>query len=393
MMLIIPLLNPPVKDLIELFQFMVGTGSATALLTVALFYSGLLNRLHSLRWTLLSIIALTVLLVTVNVGMVARLMYISNHDFVLTVALLLFSSVIAISSMFMISRNLIQRIGALGVAADKIALGELSARATVQGRDELAQLAACFNEMAQRLQQIDEQKRTLEQTRRDLFTWISHDLRTPLTAVRVMNEAIIDGVVTDSATLSRYHNKMQYEIQHLGKLIEDLFELSQLESGQMKLILQPTSLRDLISDTLESMTLQAHTQAVELAGAIDPKVDMINAAADKIQRVLHNLLDNAIRYTPRGGKIQLQAKPDPRGVVITVHNTGSFIAPEDLPHIFRSFYQGEPSRVQSNHNRGTGLGLAIARSFVEAHGGQIWVTSHPDQGTIFGFSLPTTTQP
>jgi signal transduction histidine kinase len=150
-----------------------------------------------------------------------------------------------------------------------------------------------------------------------------------------------------------------------------------------------TSLHDLISDTIGSIRPRASAQQVTLSGTVDDNVPMLNLAADKIQRVLYNLLDNALNYTPAGGEISVKARLSDEDVLISVHNTGPAIALEDLPHIFTSFYMGERSRAQARRTtRGAGLGLAIARGFVESHGGRLWVESAPEQGTTFTFSLP-----
>src|SRR5262249_44264562 len=168
--------------------------------------------------------------------------------------------------------------------------GDFKVRSAVQGNDELARLSQTFNMMADTLQAVDEQKELLEQTRRNLLAWISHDLRTPLASIRVMNEAIIHGVASDSQTVQRYMVNMQREIQHMSHLIDDLFELSQLETGKLTITCEPASLRDLISDTLSGMKTQAEYQHVELVGQVEHEIDMINMAADKIQRVLYNIL-------------------------------------------------------------------------------------------------------
>ncbi|MBX3082369.1 MAG: HAMP domain-containing histidine kinase [Anaerolineae bacterium] len=394
MAIVIPILKPPMKDIRDLILFMTTSGGASVLLIYWFSWRGALNWFTSLRWTMLSIIIMPVVLIFANVWMVAQLMYISTHDLVLTVGLLVFAGLIAIVSVFFISRTLISRISALSEASAKLATGNLETRLAVQGKDEVAGLAKAFNQMATSLQTVDEDKRRMELARRNLVAWISHDLRTPLATIRVMNEAIIDGVAGDAQTVERYTRDMQREIQHLGRLIDDLFELSQLEAGRLQLNYELTSLHDLISDTLGSMKPQADQSHVELEGKIEGQINMLLLAADKIQRVLYNLIDNAIHFTPPGGKITLLVERTKDRVQISIHNTGSSIAPTDVPHIFKSFYQGEPSRTQtSQQRRGTGLGLAIARGFVEAHGGDIWVSSQPEQGTTFYFTLPINTQP
>jgi signal transduction histidine kinase len=389
LLIIAPLLSPPPGDLQLLVAFMGTTGLATIAFVYLLYQRRALQRFTSLRWTLLATSILTVLLVFVNVFLTAKSMYISEHDLVLTTALLVFAGVISVISVQLISSTITERIHDLMAAARRVAKGDFSARAATEGNDELAELAKTFNDMAADLESVDEQKRLLEQTRRDLIAWVSHDLRTPLTAMRVMNEAMIDGVVTDEATISRYHHSIGTEIQHLSHLIDDLFELSRLDTGHFQIERQMTALDDLISDTIGSMSARASDVNVQLSGQVEPGIRMVNIAPDKIQRVLYNLLDNALHYTPPGGQVTLTAEQSNGSVCVKVHNSGSWIAPEDLPNIFTSFYRGERSRAQgSDGYRGTGLGLAIARGFVEAHGGHIHAESAPENGTTFTFTLP-----
>jgi signal transduction histidine kinase len=388
--IIIIALSPPMQDIQLLFLFMSSTGCITIGTVYFLYRRGAMQWFRSLRWTLLAITVLTVLLVFVNVFVTAQLMFISRHDLVLTTALLVFAALVSVISVFFISNTLIDRIHKLVKATQRLAKGDFKTRLEVDGNDEIAELTQTFNTMARALQEVDEQKRLLEQAKRDLIAWVSHDLRTPLAAVRVMNEAMIDGVVTDPETVSRYRQNIQNEIQHLSHLIDDLFELAQLDTGHITLKCEMTSLHDLISDALGSLHVRAEQQSITLTGNVSNQIGLVSIAPDKIQRVLHNLLENALHHTPAGGKIMLTAQKCEREILISVHNTGSYIADTDLPHIFKSFYRGERSRAQaSNGYRGTGLGLAIARGFVEAHGGKLWVESQIDKGTTFMFTVPT----
>jgi signal transduction histidine kinase len=389
MMIIVPELQPPMGDIKLLFASMGSTGIATVAVVYILYRRRAIQRFNSLRWTLLATIILTVVLVFVNVFLTAKFMYISYHDLTLTTALLVFAGVIAIISAHLISGVIIDRIQELAKAARQVAKGDLGTRITTEGNDELTDLAKTFNDMAYALQTVDEQKRLLEQARRDLIAWVSHDLRTPLASMRVMVEAMADGVVTDAQTVSRYHQNIQNEIQHLSRLIDDLFELAQLDTGKLTLERQTISLRDLISDTLGSMSVRAAQAGVKINGTVDEAVSTACLAPDKIQRVLYNLLDNALHHTPPDGQVTLLAKQQNDTIQIAIHNTGSYINPADLPHIFTSFYRGERSRMQTKDGyRGTGLGLAIARGFVEAHGGTITVESQPESGTTFTINLP-----
>src|SRR5689334_2232734 len=307
LLIIIPAFHPSMQDIKPLAGFMFGTGAVTVVLTYILYTQGATRWFNSIRWTMLALIVLTVALVMVNVWFVTQLMFISVHDLTLSAALFIFASLISIVSVFLVSSTLIERIDQLARASERLSRGDFKVRSPVQGKDELARLAQSFNQMANTLQQVDEEKELLEQTRRNLLAWISHDLRTPLASLRVMNEAIIDGVAADAQTIERYTQSMQREIQHMSHLIDDLFELSQLETGQLKIECEPASLRDLISDTLSSMKAQADQQQVTLGGQIEDQIDTISMAANKIQRVLYNIVDNAIRYTQPGGKVTLLA--------------------------------------------------------------------------------------
>ena len=204
-----------------------------------------------------------------------------------------------------------------------------------------------------------------------------------------MIEAMLDGVVDDEATVKRYLDNSRAEVEHLSHLIDDLFELAQLDVGHLKLNLQQASIRDLISDTLGSMTAKADQHGITLIGEVSDDVDMIQMAPDKIQRVLTNLVDNAIKYARSGVSVTLRAWRSGDEIRIDIHNSGSFIPQDVLPRLFESFYRGEGSRTRGDDGaRGTGLGLAIARGFIEAHDGRIWATSVESDGTTFSFTLP-----
>lgn len=352
----------------------------------------LVRWLRSLRWALTVIIILTVAIIFLNVWVTAHLMFISEYDLSVTGVLLLFAGAIAMIFGFLVSSAITDSIREMGRAAEQVAQGKLDTRLSVQGNDELADFARTFNWMATSLQEVDEQKRRLDQERRDLIAWASHDLRTPVTALRAMLESMIDGVVADPETMNRYLHNMELETTNLTQLIDNLFELAQLDAGHIKLDTQKASLRDLISDTLGSMSARARQQKISLTGEVDPDVDMLYFAPDKIQRVLSNLLDNALRYTPDGGSVRLTASRDGEQVKVSVQNSGEGVGALDLSQVFTRFYREERSRAQSKDGRrGAGLGLAITRGFVEAHGGKIWVESDPQSGVKFTFTLPLRT--
>jgi signal transduction histidine kinase len=379
----------PENDMQKLVTFMTLTGILTSLLSYGFYRLGVLELFSSLRWSIWMVIALTVGMIFLNVWVIARFTFIEPHYLTLTSALLVFAGLTAITSGFFTSKTMTDRLCKLTEATNQLAHGDLTTRLDISGNDEIAQLATTFNGMAENLQEVDEQKRQLEQTRRDLIAWVSHDLRTPLTSMRVMIEAMLDGVVQDKETVDRYLGNSVSEIEHLSHLIDDLFELAQLDVGHLEIDFQEASISDLISDTIGSMTVKATQHEIILKGEVADTVDMIFMAPDKIQRVLSNLVDNAIKYTSEGESVTLRSYQTGTDIRIDIHNSGSYIPQDVLPRLFESFYRGEHSRAQGDDGvRGTGLGLAIARGFIEAHGGRIWVTSTQGEGTTFSFTLP-----
>ena len=213
----------PENDVENLVTFMTMTGILTSLLSYGFYRLGILELFSSLRWSIWMVIALTVLMIFLNVWVIARFTFIEPHYLTLTSALLVFAGLTAITIGFFTSKTMTDRLSKLTDATNQLAQGDLTARLEIAGNDEIAQLATTFNSMAANLQEVDEQKRQLEQTRRDLIAWVSHDLRTPLTSMRVMIEAMLDGVVQDKETVNRYLDNSRAEIEHLSHLIEDLF--------------------------------------------------------------------------------------------------------------------------------------------------------------------------
>ena len=286
---------------------------------------------------------------------------------------------------YFLSNTITERIQLLKSAAEKLAKGDLETRVPVQGTDEVAVLANSFNQMAEQLQDMDRQQRDLDNMRRDLIAWVSHDLQTPLTSMRAILEAVSDGIVDDPETVKRYLHTAQRDVNNLSSLIDDLFQMAQLDAGGFPLNKDKSSLGDLVSDTLESFTELANQQDIILEGNVDPDVDPVTMDTQAVGRVLNNLIGNALRHSSRG-RVSVWVRRSELGVEVTISDTGEGIRKEDLEHIFERFYRGEKSR-----NRGTGgagLGLAIARGIVHAHGGDIKVESQIGKGTQFTFFIP-----
>jgi signal transduction histidine kinase len=317
-------------------------------------------------------------------------MFTSNHDFALATLLLLFASSISVLFGVFITSSATKVLGDLVNGAEQLGSGDFSTRIAAEGRDEVAMLAQSFNQMVDRLEVADASEKALEEARRNLIAWASHDLRTPLASLRAMIDALAEGVVEDADTTHRYLHQSQIEIERMNRLINDLFELAQLDAGSLELQGESASLSDLISDTLERFSARALNAGIKLEASADPGIDPIWMAPDKIERVLNNLLENALRHTPEGGKVALRAAINRQDVCVTVRDSGHGIPDEDLTRIFDRFYRGEKSRSREGYDGGgSGLGLAIARGIVEAHGGSIWAQNNsPDPGSALYFTLP-----
>ncbi|RIK31263.1 MAG: hypothetical protein DCC56_03495 [Anaerolineae bacterium] len=377
---------PPLRDLGLMALYLTITALVSALAGYVAYRMGWINFSPALRWTLLGGYALASVLTFFNVWFSAQMMFASEHDLLLAIVLLVFAGGMAMALGYFLSSTVTERIGQLKNAAEKLAQGDLKTRVAVNGRDEVASLAVTFNQMAEQLQAADNKQRELESLRRDLIAWVSHDLQTPLTSMRAILEALSDGVVEDPETVKRYLHTAQRDVNSLSALIDDLFQMAQLDAGGFPLNRADASLGDLVSDTLESFTQLAKGRAITLEGNVDSDVDPVHMDTQAIGRVLNNLIGNALRHTPANGRVSVWVRRVNQRVEVTVSDTGEGIQADDVPHIFEHFYRGEKSR--SRATGGAGLGLAIARGIVQAHGGDIRVESETGKGAQFTFYIP-----
>ena len=316
-------------------------------------------------------------------------MFISGHDLSLLLTMLTFAGGLSVGFGLLYAMPLASRIERVRAGTERIARGQLGSEVRVEGHDEVAGLAEDFNRMARALEQAAEREGEMEKARRDLVAAVSHDLRTPLASTRALIEALADGVAADPETERRYLSSASRELTHLSRLVDDLFELARIDAGVLQLTLEEASLHDLISDTISSFQPQAEQKGVRLVGEVSGNVDPVLANPPRLQRVLHNLVSNALRHTPADGTVALRATPEGEVVRVEVADTGEGIVGEDLPHIFERSFRGERSRTrpEKDGTPGAGLGLAIARGLVEAHGGTMDVESERGRGARFGFTL------
>ncbi len=326
-------------------------------------------------------------IVVLNVLVASWLMFLSGHDLSLLVILLLYALAVTAGPALLMGAGLGRRLGTIEEAAARFGAGDLSARMAGAGeQDELGRVEAAFNEMADRLEDSDRKRREVEDARRELFVAVSHDLRTPLASIRAMVEALSDGVVADDSTRARYLESISNQVRRLSLLIDDVFELAKLDSGELRLQMERVRLEQVVQETVDALRPQADQAGVRLTFEGPPQGPPILADPERLTRVLYNLVQNALRHTPADGAVTLTTSVAGPRVRVAVCDTGEGIDAEDLPHVFERFYRGERSR--SRETGGSGLGLAIARGIVEAHGGRIWAESPPQSGAVVTFELP-----
>ena len=378
--------NPPADEVWLITGFLLVTTVISAIAGYAAYRLGWMNRSPNIRTALLGSYALASLLTFINVWLTARLMFADQHDLLLGTVLLIFAGAIAMALGYLLSSSFLDRIQSIDKAARKIAGGNLSSRVPIEGRDELADLAKTFNHMASQLEEAAEQSQELEKLRKELIAWIGHDLQTPLTSISAIIEALADGMVPENETRQRYYETAKKSISTLSNLIDDMFQLAQIDAGGLALNYEFVSLSDLISDCLESYTEIAKHKDIELRGSVSPGIGEVEIDVRLINRVLNNLIDNALHHAQDKGYVEVIASQSVQKITVLVEDNGVGISSADLPHIFDQFYRG--SKSQSDGARRTGLGLAISKGIVDAHGGNISVTSQPGQ-TQFSFHIPS----
>jgi two-component system OmpR family sensor kinase len=283
-----------------------------------------------------------------------------------------------------------RRLRALESAARAFGAGDLSARAPDRGGDEIAAVASAFNTMADDLGARAAALAAADQLRRQLLADVSHELNTPVTAMRGYLETLsMPELQLDDATRARYLGIVANETARLERLIGDLLELARLEGGGGALRMEAVPVERLFARVLERHERAAAEGGIALAVTIGPGAETIHADAARIEQAVQNLAANAVRYAPRGTTVRLTARRAGSETTIGVEDEGSGISPEHLPHVFDRFYKGDPAR--SDVSGGSGLGLSIVKAIVERHGGQ--VTAHSRQGvqprTVFELTLPT----
>ncbi|HML23776.1 MAG TPA: ATP-binding protein [Aggregatilinea sp.] len=287
---------------------------------------------------------------------------------------------VAIGLSALIARSVARPLQQMSKAAQRIADGDLEQRVPVVGPHEVRTLAQSFNEMTEKVA-------TTQNAQRDFLANVSHDLRTPLTSIQGFSQAIAEGVASDPEAARHAAQIIHDEAGRLHRMVESLLDLARIESGQMEMQRRPLWLGDVLHAVAESISMRARDKGVQLDVQIPPTLPRVAGDGDRLAQVFTNLLDNAIRYTPAGGRVTLDATATADALIVTMRDTGEGIPAAELSRIFERFYQVDKSR-QRGRRTGSGLGLAISQQIVEAHGGRIEVASVEGSGTTFTVRLP-----
>ena len=340
-------------------------------------------RRASLRRSIQASGAVPVLAIVAGTLASAEAMFLSQHDLGVVVMVCIVAGLVAFVFSWLLGRQIESGSAALQRAARSF--GDETGQFRPPVRPLPAEFAALSGELADtsaRLAESRERERALEQARRQLVAWVSHDLRTPLAGLRAMAEALEDGLAADPP---RYHKQMRAEAEKLATMVDDLFELSRIHAGTLQLSYHQIGLDDLVSDVLASTEALAHERGVRLDGSATGPL-AVRADPRELSRVLTNLLANAIRHTPPGGRVSVTARPDGTEALLTVADGCGGIPDTDLPYVFDLAWRGTDARSPAPEG-GAGLGLAIVRGVVAAHQGSVRVMN-TGVGCCFEVRLP-----
>jgi signal transduction histidine kinase len=321
--------------------------------------------------------------ILVSVWIAAYAMFLSHHDAVVVSVMATVIGVVALRVGEIVSRGVMNDVESLRDGLEAVGDGSRDTVVEVGGDDELAELADSVNAMITRLGAEEASREEADSARRRLVASVSHDLRTPLASLRLLVESIEDGVATGE-TRDRYISQLRVHVSVLSGLVDDLFELSRIEAGDITWTMSRIELDSLVGETVEAMRTEADDLGVRVTAEL-PGVELLaEANPEKVQRVLFNLIQNAIRHTPADGSVTVRARSLSGAVEVEVTDEGAGIAPVDRDHVFEPFYRGGTD--SSRTTEGAGLGLAISRAIVEAHGGRIWLEPS-GRGTRMRFTL------
>jgi signal transduction histidine kinase len=345
-----------------------------------------LLRRRSVRWLTGAVAVVAVVAVLAGMVGTARAMFLSTHDFNVMLLVSLVAGIIAVAAGAAVGSAFSGWSHALQDEARRFGeSGEFNATAD-RGPVEFQGLADELARTSRRLQESRDREARLEDSRRELVAWVSHDLRTPLAGLRAMTEALEDGMAEDP---SRYHRQIRAEVDRMVRMVDDLFELSRIHAGNLRLSLEPVMLGDLVSEAIASADPVARARGVRLGGGVEEGLEVV-ADSSELSRVVGNLVMNAIRHTPSDGLVEVVGRAGPDGVELSVTDGCGGLSEEDMERAFDVAWQGSAARtpdVAGVFGSGAGLGLAIVKGIVEAHHGSVSVANQAP-GCRFRVHLP-----
>jgi signal transduction histidine kinase len=342
-------------------------------------------RAGSLRRQFAVVVAIVVAPALVALVVGDALMVVSGRGLALVAAIVAAAAVLAIVAARGVAGGILRDVRAIRDGLVAVGRGRRDVTIETSAHDELAELAAAANAMICQLREEEAGRDQSEAARRHLIAAVSHDLRTPITSLRLLADAVGDDIVEDAETRRAYLGRMGTHIDALSVLIDDLFELSRLEAGDISWTREQVPLHELVGETVEAMRVQAEAKGVAVLADVPETLKPAKANPEKLQRVLFNLIQNAIRHTPADGSVVVRAESVASGIEFEVADTGDGIAPEERERVFTAFYRGGTDAARTSP--GAGLGLAVSRAIVEAHDGRIWLADAA-AGTRVRFSLP-----
>jgi signal transduction histidine kinase len=371
------------KDQVDIVLIAAGWAGGAGALGLGVVW---LFRRRSVRWITGAVAVVAVVAVLAGMVGTANAMFLSGHDFDVVLLVSLVAGAVAVAIGALVGSAISGYSHALQDEARRFGeSGEF-----VSGNRGPVELQGLSDELARtssRLRESRAREARLEESRRELVAWVSHDLRTPLAGLRAMTEALEDGIADDP---SRYHRQIRAEVDRMVRMVDDLFELSRIHAGNLRLSLEPVVLGDLVSEAIASADPVARAHGVRLGGGVDAGLEVVADAAE-LSRVVGNLLMNAIRHTPEDGVVEVVGRSGPDGVELSVTDGCGGLSEEDMERAFDVAWQGSRARtpdVAGVFGSGAGLGLAIVKGIVEAHQGKVTVANQLS-GCRFLVQLPT----
>ncbi|PFG34278.1 sensor histidine kinase [Sanguibacter antarcticus] len=340
-----------------------------------------LLRRRSVRWTASLSALVAVGGIVAGVVGTAQAMFLSGHDMSVVIVVCIVSGLVSVSFALWVGDRVVHSARSLRDSATKFGEGGPFVGAEI-GPHEFDEISRELTRSSDRLREAADRERRLEESRRELVAWVSHDLRTPLAGIRAMSEALEDGMAEEPM---RYWSQMRTEVDRMVRMVDDLFELSRIHAGALQLSVETFSLGDLVSETLAGADPVARARRVHVGGAVDPGV-LVRADPNALARVVANLVMNAIRHTPSDGSVQIDARADHDMVELSVSDACGGIPAADLNRVFDVAWRGSHARTPGA-DTGAGLGLAIVKGLVEAHRGTVVVANHAP-GCTFVVRIP-----